>query len=150
MKRLFGLLAVLILAVSALGQAAPRSATLAQQKMCADQARRAFKEFYSPSKDGISYDYTSHYDTRANVCYILVHGGGVFRDTGSPSVSNTVFDAFEGRTFASYMWINSENKKYWEVAPMECTVTPRGQEEILCKSSGEFEKLIDKYFGIGR
>ena len=37
----------------AVGQAKPRQATLAQQKMCADQARRAFKESYTAEYEGI-------------------------------------------------------------------------------------------------
>ena len=64
-------------------------------------------------------------------------------------VSHIVYDAFEGRSFASYRWVNAENKKYWEVTPEECMVKPRGQTEITCKSSAEFEELVDKYFGIG-
>jgi len=137
--------------LAAFGQAKPRQATLAQQKMCADQARRMFNESYSAhGKDGLSYDYTSHYDSQQNICYILVHGSGVLKDSGHPVVTNIVFDAFEGRTYAAYSWINSQSKKYWEVTPIECRVLPRGQEAMNCKSSDEFEALIDKYFGIGR
>jgi hypothetical protein len=135
----------------AFGQAKPRQATLTQQKVCADEARKAFKEYYVPDKNGgLTYEYTSHYDPAANICYIMVHGTGVYKDTGTPASSDVVFDAIEGRTYASYSWINTEKKKFWEVAPMECNVKPRGGEPITCKSSDEFEQLVDKYFGIGR
>jgi hypothetical protein len=123
----------------------PRLATLAQQKVCAEQAE---KQFNSTSASQGSAEFTSHYDARANVCYIMVHDARV--SYGNPTVSVVVYDAFEGRVYANYMWINSQKKKYWEVAPMECDVKPRGQPEIVCKSSDEFEELIDKYFGIGR
>jgi hypothetical protein len=149
MKRIL-VLVFMLSASLAVGQAKPRQATLTQQKICADQARKAFKEYYVPDKKGITYDYTNHYDPAANICYIMVHGFGVYKDTGDPASSDVVFDAIEGRTYASYSWINSQQKKFWEVAPIECSVKPRGGEPITCKSSDEFEQLVDKYFGIGR
>lgn len=123
----------------------PRLATLAQQKMCAEQAE---KQFNSTSASQGSANFTSHYDARANVCYIMVHDAGV--SYGNRTVSDVVYDAFEGRVYANYIFINSQKKYDWEVAPAECDVKPRGQAEITCKSSDEFEELIDKYFGIGR
>jgi hypothetical protein len=128
-----------------------RQATLAQQKMCADQAQRSFNEsdFSKPKKtDTENYQYTSHYDAAANVCYIMV--SGTYNGNGKPAASDVVYDAFEGRMYANYVWINTQNKKYWEVPPMICSVKPRGGDEIICHSSDEFETLIDKYFGIGR
>jgi hypothetical protein len=126
----------------------PRLATLSQQKMCDEQAEKQFKIYGTPAKGDTANEYVSHYDARANVCYMMIHRGGI--SYGNPTVSNVVSDAFEGRVYANYIWINSGKKKYWEVAPMECDVKPRGQPEIKCKSSDEFDALIDKYFGIGR
>lgn len=63
---------------------------------------------------------------------------------------DNVYDAFEGRTYASYFWINPEEKKHWEeVKPSICNIKPPGEDEITCSSSDEFHKLVDKYFGIG-
>jgi hypothetical protein len=45
--------------------------------------------------------------------------------------------------------VNTEKKKYWEVAPVECYVKPLGHAKIQCKSNDEFETLVEKYFGIG-
>jgi hypothetical protein len=151
MKTLFvtlGAMSIVLAACpSAFGQAAkPRAATLSQQKMCAEQARKTFHE--NNPKPNATTGYTSHYDATANVCYIMVHY--LDMSHGYPSVSDTVYDAFEGREYASYIWINPEKKKAWEVAPMECSVKPRGQDEVPCTSPEEFEKLVDKYFGIGR
>jgi hypothetical protein len=57
----------------------PRGATLAQQKMCADQARRAFNDSDAskPITDktmrrASPAEYTSHYDSKANICFIMV------------------------------------------------------------------------------
>jgi hypothetical protein len=127
------------------GEPQRRLATLAQQKMCGEKAEKEFHK-YNPKASPLD-DYTSHYDAQANVCYMMVHT--VLTNQGV-SVSNIVTDAFEGRGYASYIWINPQGKKYWEVAPNDCTVKPRGQAIITCKSSEEFEGLVDKYFGIGR
>jgi hypothetical protein len=129
----------------------PRSATLAQQKMCDEQARKKFHEDNQdvpPHKRG---QYTSHFDAAANVCYLLVHYAG--SDNGVPGVSGLVYDAFEGREYASYTsytWVNTQKKKCWEVVPTECKLKPRGKAEITCKSSAEFEGLIEKYFGVAK
>ncbi len=128
--------------------AQPRLATLAQQKVCAEQGEKQFHIYGTPESGDTATDYVSHYDARVNVCYMMIHHGGM--SLGSPRVSYVVFDAFENRDYATYIWINSEKKRCWEVAPAQCEVKPRGQPEITCKSSDEFEELVDKYFGIGR
>jgi hypothetical protein len=126
-------------------KAKSRPATLAQQKMCSDQARKKFQEDYpNPS---VSTSYTSHYDAKVNVCYIRVHEVGVAN--GAPSVSDTIYDAFEGREHGSYFWLNDKGKKYWEVAPFECYVKPLGEERISCSTAKEFEELAEKHFGLG-
>jgi hypothetical protein len=122
---------------------APHAATLVQQKMCDEQAWKKYHE--DNPKAGPLSSYTSHYDVSANVCYIMVHS--YESSGGTPAISTLVYDAFEGRMYASYMWMNTEKKKGW-VEPLECYVKPRGQEQINCKSSDEFDRLVDKYFGI--
>jgi hypothetical protein len=65
---------VVLSAVSAVAQeSSPRAATLAQQKMCDEQARKKFNEENASTKGA---EYTSHYDAHMNVCYIMVHFGG--------------------------------------------------------------------------
>lgn len=154
MKRLL-ILGSLILSASLVGQDKPH-APLSQQKVCAEEAQKAFNKSFKTEQDGVSYEFTSHYDAKNNVCYVLVHGSGVARPRGtangnpSPYVSYSLFDAIEGRTYGDYVWINSTQKKYWEVPPMTCEVRPRGSDKMLCHSDDEFDQLIDKYFGIGR
>jgi|ERR1035441_600638 hypothetical protein len=134
------------------GQSKPHTphAPLSQQKVCAEEARKAFNKSFKAEDNGITYDYTSHYDAQTNVCYVLVEGNGVSKNTSNPYVSYSLFDAIEGRTYGEYVWINSTQKKYWEVAPMICDVKPRDSDKVLCHSDEEFDQLIDKYFGIGR
>jgi len=154
----FALIVFSLLSWSVADGQEPRLATLAQQKMCADQAKRAFNESDAskPIRDKTMRrvspaEYTSHYDAKANVCYIMVRENDIFDKDNEKTVSNSmvVYDAFEGRVYANYLWFSQKDKKYWEVAPMDCNIKPRGQDEITCKSSEEFQHLVDKHFGIG-
>jgi hypothetical protein len=113
--------------------------------MCADQARKKFRED-NPKADDMT-DYTSHYDPAANVCYLMVHSVGISK--GAPVVSKSVYDAFEGRVYAHYLWINSEHKFAAEVKPMECYIKPISRPKQQCGSYDEFEELVEKNFGIG-
>lgn len=123
----------------------PVAATLAQQKMCDEQAGKQFSEDRPKSKSYIS-GYTSHYDPAVNVCYIRLSSTG----GNPPAVVDTVLDAFGGRTYAQYMWINSQNKKYSEVSPFMCEIDIPGKPKEACKSSDEFDELTEKYFGVTR
>ena len=107
--------------------------------MCANEARKAVDEWYPPSKEDLAHEFTSHYDTESRICYVLTH---IVRD-GGLSVSYTVFDAIEGRGYASYIWINPEKKQFWEVTPSECEIYPHGGKTISCKDSDEFASLVD-------
>jgi hypothetical protein len=124
------------------GQTAkPRQATLAQQKMCAEQAQKIFKED-NPTRPehAITWEYTSHYEPRTNVCYIMTHTATV-KDKGF-SISYAVYDAIEGRGYASFIQIDKD--------VMECDITRPGQDEEQCHSSDEFRTLVEKYFGVGQ
>jgi hypothetical protein len=145
----FLIFTVVLVASLAVGQTKPH-AKLSQQKVCAEGAQKAFSKSFKVEQGGISYEFTSHYDAQMNVCYILVHGSGVNIGTQSPYVSYVLFDAIEGRTYGQYTWINTQKKKYWEVEPLDCSVSPRDSDKVTCKSAYEFDRLIDKYFGIGK
>lgn len=87
-----------------------RSASLTEQKMCDEQARKKFRED-NPRPSELT-NYRSHYDPKANICYIRVDS----TTAGKNSVSTLImiYDAFEGRQYGSYMWINNQGKKYWD------------------------------------
>src|ERR1700753_1996792 len=86
----------------------PRTASLAEQKMCSEQARRAFNDSDAGKPINIvgikrmsPPEYTNHYDATANVCYIMVRELTVIMDKDDPkdrtlSTSILVYDAFEG------------------------------------------------------
>jgi hypothetical protein len=75
---------VLVIATASLGfgQDKPH-APLSQQKVCAEEARKAFNKSFKAEQDGVSYEFTSHYGAQNNVCYILVHGSGSARPSGT-------------------------------------------------------------------
>jgi hypothetical protein len=127
----------------------PEPASLAQQKMCDEQAGKKFKENksdFDDKKNPPIYNYTSHYDPSVNICYVRVDS--LSADKGGSMVSDIVYDAFGGRVYATYTWINSEGKKYWEVAPTECDIDIPGKPEQQCKSDTEFDELTEQYFGV--
>jgi hypothetical protein len=154
MRILLAVVAALFLTLVARGQETqgPRQATLTQQKMCADQAKKAFNDLQDvlPNRVTMTWEYTSHYDAKANVCYMMTTRFEQMKDTKTRALVYVVSDAFEGRVYANYLHLSEKDKADYEVKPQECSVKPRGQPEITCKNSDEFEQLVDKHFGIGR
>jgi hypothetical protein len=128
-------------------------ATLAQQKLCAEQAKKAFDENEQEARQleqdfqPIS-DYTSHFDPQKNVCYVRITSTTATK-TGVMN-SDVVYDAFERRMFANYLWTNYSGKKYWEVKPSQCEVHPQQQSTVNCQSSEEFDNLVEKWFGVAK
>ena len=118
----------------AVARAKPRQATLAQQKMCTDQAHKMFSESYADWTE-----HTSHYDPRANVCYmwvdkITIGENGAFDDL--------VIDAFEGNIYGhAFRQMPSEKLS-------ECRVIAPDDSRVECHSLAEFIQLVKKYFGI--
>jgi hypothetical protein len=59
--------------------------------------------------------------------------------------SKNLYDAFEGKEYASYIWSTQKDKKFWEVPPLRCKITlPSGQEKT-CHSTEEFDELVKQY-----
>jgi len=130
----------------------PLTATLAQQQMCDEQAAKRFHEdensddFHEKKKNPPISNYTSHYDPLVNVCYVRIHS----MYSNPAMVSDIVYDAFGGRVYANFSWINSQSKKFWEVPPSECEVNIPGKPDEKCATDVEFDELTEKYFGVTR
>src|ERR1700731_975039 len=140
--------AAVALALSAGASAQTKHAPLAEQGKCAAQAKKFYNETDFPNtKHATKNEFISHYDAVNQICYIRIDVSTI--ENGKVAVSSYVFDAFEGRSLASYIWFPEKDKKYWEVKPMECNVKPVNGKKIVCKSTEEFEDLVDKYFGLG-
>ncbi|MGO8720967.1 MAG: hypothetical protein ACLQMO_17395 [Acidobacteriaceae bacterium] len=132
----------------------PRRASLEQQKICADQAQKFFRDLVAPKPsrtpiDPLRASYVDHYDAAANICYVAIVRYDPFG--GHPkgiTYSTTVFDAFEGTNYAAYIQLSDNVRAGIDIKPPYCLVEPRGQSEIICKSEGEFDGLLEKHFGL--
>ncbi len=144
-------LAVTLIAI-AFGSIA-RAQSLDQQERCAQQAKRAYAELDAQNgtetqKMGletvhISGDYQSHYNVKLGKCLMLVERSDML---GSQSITTAyVMDANERRQYATYVWMSREGKKYWEVPPMACELTPSLREKRFCKTREEFDEFAAPY-----
>lgn len=119
----------------------PNSASLADQKMCDEQANKRFRET-TQNETSLS-SYTSRYDPAVNVCYVRL-----YYMTGRPAtVIDTVSDAFGGRVFASYAWI--DDPKLGPRITM-CKVSIPGKSDQTCAAAEEFKQLVERYFGVAQ
>ncbi len=118
-----------------------KEASLELQAKCAKQAKTAFDEQGFKARDMAGYQ--SHYNGRINKCMIHVENR-TFVDKGNSDI-RTVFDAFENKEYASYMWSSDGSKKFNEVSPMLCEVKLESGEKQKCQSQQEFEELVKRY-----
>ena len=118
----------------------PKNASLAVQGQCAEQAERMFKNLGWNKKDYASFE--NHYNVKLNKCFIRIDNTEV---NNGMTTSKTLMDAFEGKVFGEYVWINSKKEKYWDVKPMICKVTILSGEEKICTSDTEFNDFAKAY-----
>ena len=139
---------VIVLVVVLVASVIPaRSQTLDDQERCASQARNTFQQWEKDIKTGpfggaasiISSDYESHYNTKLKKCLMLME---TQTSTGN---SATLMDAYERRTYAFYLWVMREGKKYWEVPPTSCELTPTHSEKKYCADRDEFDAFVASY-----
>lgn len=107
------------------------------QKNCSQQAGAIFLQL--GYKNGGLDSYQSHYNTKLNKCFILVHS------IQGTTVSKFLLDAYEQRSYAYYMWMADKGKKYWEVPPVICALTPLSEDESSCNSEGEYNTFVARY-----
>jgi hypothetical protein len=88
-------------------------------------------------------DYQSHYNTKLGKCLILVD---YIYQTGNPIwTAAFLMDAFERKMYAVYLWKTHETKKYWEVPPVSCELTPSLSAKKFCSSREEFDAFVAGY-----
>ncbi len=151
MKSCVVTLAVVALIASAIPA---RPQTLEEQERCAGQAHKAFQEWENESKKAplanflapISQDYESHYNTKLKKCLILIENSfGHTSGQGNITTGATLMDAYERHVYASYIWISSPTKKYWEVPPASCELFPVLQGKKICADRDEFDAFVAGY-----
>jgi Rap1a immunity proteins len=118
------------------------SQSLSSQAICAAQAKKMLEEWQASTKF-ILVSYSNHYNTKLGKCLMLIE----YRQMvgGNPTQSKVLMDAFEERVYADYFWINTEKKKYWEVPPTNCHLTPSYGKTKDCKSEEEFDAFVAGY-----
>jgi hypothetical protein len=116
-----------------------KAASLNLQGKCADQARKEFKE-NGWDRESVA-GFTNHYNAQFNRCFVLIE----ITKGAPPSNAKSLLDAYEGKQYGDYFWINSQGKKYWEVQPVVCKATMPSGEERNCQSEEEFYDLIKVY-----
>jgi hypothetical protein len=120
----------------------PKTASLELQEKCAKQAREEFKTYWE-GREGA--DFSNHYNTKLNKCFIRIQYIDSKTARGDIWTYRTLFDAFEGKEYAEYTWKSDKVKKYWEVPPIVCKVTLPSGEEQICHSSEEFDAFVKQY-----
>lgn len=113
---------------------------------CHKQALAAFKESGPDNKNGNMSQFGNHYNRELGKCFILTEQEGT--TGGTPYTNKILSDANEGRAYGVYMWMNPERKKFWEVPPSMCRLTLPSGEDVDCKSSDEFDSLVEDSFGL--
>jgi hypothetical protein len=127
---------------------------LEQHKICADQAQKFFRDLVAPKPsktpiDPLLASYVDHYDATANICYVAIVRNGPFDGHQKMTYSTDVFDAFESTNYAAYVQSSDNIRAGIDIKPpLSCSVEPRGQSKIICKSEDEFDGLLEKHFGL--
>ena len=153
MKARRAMRANLVLALSAVMVCSPvtRSQPLEHQAMCAAGAEKAFRQYFNEDKveseklgmKTISHDYQSHYNTKIQKCLILTEKTYVFGSLTGTSIN--LWDAYERRQYATWLWTSHETKKYWDVPPLACEIAPNYREKKNCTTRDEFDVFVAQY-----
>ena len=121
----------------------PQTNTLDLQEKCARQAQEAFKRDGFEGEKGALF--SNHYNEKLNKCFVQIESSDWKTAPGTVFTNKVLSDAFEGKVYAEYMWHSDKVKKYWEVPPLQCSVTLLSGEEKSCRSSDEFDALVKVY-----
>ena len=123
------------------------------QERCGTQAEKVFKQWKSedeqeakrlnlPALNTVSSDYQSHYNATLSRCFMTM-----LATMGNGSTNKWLVDAYENRLYAFYLWMPDPKrvKKYWEMRPISCELTPSVREKRLCSSEDEYDTFVAAY-----
>jgi hypothetical protein len=148
-------LAVLLILASVMATAQAPRASMADQRLCSDQAKKVFeqtkKESESKSDDYVVPPiYISHYDPKIATCFVridsrmIVTKSKTAKEKTEVGVWFEVLDAFELTEYATYMSF-SEHPDW-----LFCYIKPKGKGKISCRTTDEFDSLVESTFGLTR
>lgn len=124
-----------------------KAESLQLQQKCAEQAMTLFHALgYKDSHLNFNSDlYQSHYNPKLGKCFVEITSTDLSTSPGTEAINRVLFDAVERRVYAEYGWMSSKTKKYWEVPPWNCRLTPSSANEQPCKSEDEYKAFVAKY-----
>lgn len=116
-------------------EAKQNTVSLDVQDKCSKKAKEVFIEQYTDTKD-VSYE--NHYNNKLNKCFVEIY----YMKTSWDIIwtYKSIYDAYEGKTYADYAWHTVKDKKYWEVKPIVCQIW-----DWYCSTTEEFDSAIKEY-----
>lgn len=115
------------------------NASLELQEKCAKQAREYLSQFENKNL----VDTQNHYNVGLNKCFVETHSESL--ELGNRVESKVLTDAFEGKDYGTFIFISKPNQADYLVPPVECKVMLPSKGETICKSSDEFDALVNQY-----
>jgi hypothetical protein len=108
---------------------------------CSEQARKAFGEMGYSKNDVAGYE--NHYNKAFNRCFIFVNS--IKTEAGKVTQVRSLFDAFEGKEYGSFILQAETRGSAPEAAPLQCDFTFPSGEQKHCQSAREFSELLKLY-----
>lgn len=117
------------------------------QTKCASQAKSFMDYYVVDQQEKQADEYTNHYNAKMDKCFVLIKHGITVSDGTFGVYTKNLFDAIEKKQYGSYGWQAQQGKKYWEVAPYDCTIYVDGNQNNTktCTSEEEFDTLTSTY-----
>lgn len=116
-----------------------KTASLELQEKCAKQAREYLSQFENKNL----VDTQNHYNVGLNKCFVETQSESF--ELGNRVESKVLTDAFEGKDYGTFIFISKPNQSDYLVPPVECEVMLPSKGETVCKSSDEFDALVNQY-----
>lgn len=115
------------------------------QTKCATQAKSFFEYYLSNLKDREGYEYSNHYNSNLNKCFVLLWRS--FDLTGPVTVMNNthLYDAVEKKEYGNYALVIRPGASSTEM--FDCKMFPDGNQRNskTCKTEEEFDAFIKPY-----
>lgn len=105
------------------------------QKMCADQAAKAFHSADYPRKANVINTYINHYSAKSGRCFMLVN---IYDTSKNLPSSFEALDAFEGRRLGSFFAQTETDAKAADQI-VTCDEKPLGRPQKACSSKKEWD-----------
>lgn len=103
-----------------------------------------------PVQSGVNVyrEQQSHYNGKLKKCFAVIRGNTTDKSASDySSFTSWLIDAYEERTYASYIWAASTatDKKNFMLQPTVCTLTHSLSNERRCQSYKEYEAFVALY-----